>query len=96
MEKGAARPAYSHKYVIMAIVLTSILMSVLDGIVVNIALPTVTTVFRTGIAQSQWAITGYMAALTSLLLFFGRVAEFTGRNVLFIAGLVVFTLASLA
>ncbi len=90
------QPKPTHKYVILAIVLTGVLMSVLDGIVVSIALPTITASFAVDIALSQWAITGYMLTLTSLLLFFGKVAEFTGRTLLFIAGLVIFTLASLA
>jgi EmrB/QacA subfamily drug resistance transporter len=95
MQNNSSRP-HSHKYVILAIVLVSVLMSVLDGIVVSIALPTITGSFQVDIASSQWTITAYMLTITSLLLVFGRVAEFTGRSVLFISGLVIFTLASLA
>lgn len=86
----------THKYVILAIVLVGVLMSVLDGIVVSIALPTITAAFQVDISASQWTITAYLVTLTSLLLVFGRIAEFTGRTPLFIAGLAVFTLASLA
>jgi EmrB/QacA subfamily drug resistance transporter len=88
--------APTHKYVILVIVLVGVLMSVLDGIVVSIALPTITGAFAVDIASSQWTITAYLLTLTSLLLVFGRVAEFTGRSLLFILGLAVFTLASLA
>jgi EmrB/QacA subfamily drug resistance transporter len=94
--KDTTAPASSHRYVILVIVLTSVLMSVLDGIVVSIALPTITGSFKVDISSSQWTITAYMLTLTSLLLVFGRVAEFTGRSLLFICGLAVFTLASLA
>jgi MFS family permease len=86
----------THRYVILVIVLVGVLMSVLDGIVVSIALPTITGAFRIDISDSQWIITAYLVTLTSLLLFFGRIAEFTGRALLFTAGLAVFTLASLA
>ncbi len=86
----------SHKYVIMIIVLVGVLMSVLDGIVVNIALPTITTAFHVDIGLSQWSITGYMVTLTALLLFFGRLSGFTGKVPLFIAGFSIFTLASFA
>jgi EmrB/QacA subfamily drug resistance transporter len=89
-------PAVSHRYVILALVLVAVLMSVLDGIVVSIALPTITGSFAVDLSSSQWTITAYMLTLTSLLLVFGRVAERTGRSLLFICGLVVFTLASLA
>jgi EmrB/QacA subfamily drug resistance transporter len=88
--------AATHKYVILAIVLTGVLMSVLDGIIVSIALPTITGSFAVDISSSQWTITAYMLTVTSLLLVFGRVAEFTGRSRLFVCGLAVFTLASLA
>jgi EmrB/QacA subfamily drug resistance transporter len=88
--------APSHKYVILAIVLAGVLMSVLDGIVVGIALPTITGAFKVDITASQWTITAYLLTLTSLLLFFGRVAESSGRAVLFIAGMSLFTLSSLA
>jgi len=94
MEKALTRP--THRYVILVIVLTGVLMSVLDGIVVSIALPTLTASFAVDVSLSQWTITAYMLTLTSLLLFFGKVAEFTGRTILFIVGFSLFTLASLA
>ena len=90
---GGAAP---HKYAILAIVLLGVFMSVIDGIVVSIALPTLTESLRVDLSLSQWAITAYLIALTSLLLVFGRVATFTGRSVLFSAGLTLFTLASVA
>jgi EmrB/QacA subfamily drug resistance transporter len=96
MDQVPPRLGGSHRYVILVIVLVGVLMSVLDGIVVSIALPTITGAFSVDINSSQWTITAYMLTLTSLLLFFGRVAEFTGRSLLFILGLAVFTLASLA
>ena len=86
----------SQKYVIMVIVLAGVLMSVLDGIVVNIALPTITAAFRVDIGLSQWSITGYMVTLTALLLFFGRLSDSTGKVPLFIAGFAIFTVASFA
>ncbi len=89
-------PANPAKYAILAVVLTAVLMSVLDGIVVGIALPTITSSFQTSVAVSQWTIIAYLLILTALLLVFGRAAEWTGRPALFISGLAVFTLASLA
>jgi EmrB/QacA subfamily drug resistance transporter len=80
----------------MTIVLVGVLMSVLDGIVVNIALPTITAVFHVDIGLSAWSITGYLVTLTALLLFFGRLSGFTGKVPLFITGFSLFTLASFA
>jgi EmrB/QacA subfamily drug resistance transporter len=87
---------HTHKYAVLAIVLAGVLMSVLDGSVVGIALPTITASFSVPIEASQWTMTAYMVAQTCLLLFFGRVAERTGRALLYTMGLGVFTLASVA
>jgi EmrB/QacA subfamily drug resistance transporter len=80
----------------MLVVLTGILMSVLDGTVTNIALPTITTYFNVDVALSQWVITAYLLTITSLLLVFGKVSERTGKVPLFIAGFAIFTASSLA
>jgi EmrB/QacA subfamily drug resistance transporter len=88
--------AYANKYIVLAIVLTGILMSVLDGFMVNIALPGITTHFNVSVAQSQWIITGYLLAMTGLFIFFAKISEYTGKTRLYIAGFTIFTLSSLA
>jgi EmrB/QacA subfamily drug resistance transporter len=90
------RIAYKNKYVIFAILLIGILMSVLDGFMVNIALPDITAYFNVGISLSQWIITGYLLAMTGLFIFFGRLSERTGKAKLYLAGFALFTLSSLA
>ncbi len=97
MQRPPAGPApEQQRYLILAIVLAGVLMAVLDGAVVNIALPTITSAFRVDLPSSQWSITAYLVTMTSLLLFFGRLSERTGHAFLFTAGLAVFTLASVA
>ncbi|VVB72053.1 Putative multidrug resistance protein MdtD [uncultured archaeon] len=71
-------------------------MAVVDGSVVSIALPTITGYFHVSLAKSQWIMTSYLVTLTSLLLIFGRVAEYTGRARLFFLGTGLFTISSLA
>ena len=71
-------------------------MFVIDGSVVSIALPTITRYFQADVAQSQWVITSHLVTVTSLLMIFGRIAERTGKVRLFLAGFVIFTLASVA
>ena len=83
------------KYIILAIVLTGVFMSVLDSVVVNIALPSITNNFAVRVSESQWVITIYLVVQTSLLIFFGRIAEYTGKAKMFIMGLGLFTLSSL-
>jgi EmrB/QacA subfamily drug resistance transporter len=89
-------PTYTNRYIILIIVLTGILMAVLDGIVVSIALPTMTSYFGVDVAQSQWTITAYLITMTSLLLVFGKISDYTGKVSLFISGLAIFTASSLA
>ncbi len=80
----------------MLLVLTGILMFVIDGSVVNIALPTITAYFQADVAQSQWVITSYLITVTSLLMVFGKISEYTGKSRLFLGGFALFTLASVA
>ncbi|MEN6342228.1 MAG: MFS transporter [Methanospirillum sp.] len=85
-----------NRYAILAVVLAGVFMAVLDGVVVAIALPTITTHFGVNLDSTQWVITAYLLTMTVLLLPAGRISEYTGRAPLFIAGLALFTLASAA
>lgn len=89
-------PPVKDRYIILIIVLMGILMSVIDGTVVSIALPTITEHFNVDVAISQWTITAYLLTMTALMLVFGKVSEYTGKTRLFIIGFIIFTLSSLA
>lgn len=92
-----ANPAgHPNRNIILVIVLMGVAMGVLDGIMVSIALPTITTYFNAGVTQSQWIVTAYLVTETSLLLIFGRIADYTGKTRLFLAGFIIFTASSLA
>lgn len=79
----------------MAVTLLGMFMSVLDSMIIGIALPTITEYFHADIALSQWTMTAYLVAMTSTLLIFGKLSEYTGKERMFLAGMGVFTLASL-
>lgn len=87
---------YKNRYIILAVVLIGMLMTVLDGYMMSIALPTITKYFNVSIALSQWTITGYLVVMTGLFVVFGKASEYTGKVKLFIAGWALFTLSSLA
>ncbi|SOD63535.1 drug resistance transporter, EmrB/QacA subfamily [Streptomyces zhaozhouensis] len=70
------------------------LMVVLDGTIVNIALPTAQEDLGISAGNRQWVITAYALAFGGLLLFGGRIADLWGRQRTFITGLVGFALAS--
>ncbi len=97
--QGPAMPTgqqFKNRYVILVIVLTAVFMSVLDANVVYLGLHKITDDFGADLAQTQWVITAYLIANTSLLLIFGRLSERTGKTRLFIAGIALFTASSLA
>lgn len=95
-EKVRAASPFRHRYAVLFIVLASVLMAVIDGTVVNIALPSMTRFFSVDLSDSQWTITAYLITMTSLLLVFGKVSEYVGRARLFFVGIIVFTASSLA
>jgi EmrB/QacA subfamily drug resistance transporter len=71
-------------------------MVVLDFSIVNVALPSIERELGVTTAVAQWVVTGYAIAFGGLLILGGRAADLLGRRRMFIAGLIVFSLASLA
>ncbi|MGY2704371.1 MFS transporter [Nocardioides sp. HB32] len=80
-----------------ALVLISVaqLMVVLDGTIVNIALPFIQHDLDIETANLRWVVTGYALAFGSLLLLGGRLGDLYGRRRVFMTGLVIFGVASL-
>ncbi|NUS51742.1 MAG: MFS transporter, partial [Nocardioidaceae bacterium] len=79
-----------------ALVLISVaqLMVVLDGTIVNIALPYIQHDLDISQDNLRWVVTGYALAFGSLLLLGGRLGDLYGRRKVFMVGLVVFGVAS--
>ncbi|MGH3212916.1 MAG: MFS transporter, partial [Trebonia sp.] len=80
----------------LALILVASFMVVLDFTIVNIALPSMERDFGVTTSVVQWVVTGYGIAFSGLLILGGRAADMLGRRRIFIVGLVVFSLASLA
>jgi len=80
----------------LALILVASFMVVLDFTIVNIALPSIEHEFRVGTSVVQWVVTGYAIAFSGLLILGGRAADLLGRRRVFVVGLMVFSLASLA
>jgi EmrB/QacA subfamily drug resistance transporter len=80
----------------MALILVASFMVVLDFTIVNIALPSIETNFHISTSAVQWVVTGYAIAFSGLLILGGRAADLLGRRRMFVIGLIVFSLASLA
>ncbi|HVV89784.1 MAG TPA: MFS transporter, partial [Solirubrobacterales bacterium] len=70
-------------------------MLLLDITIVVVALPDIQKALGAGFSDVQWTVDAYSLSLASLLLASGSVADLFGRRIVFAAGLVVFTAASL-
>jgi EmrB/QacA subfamily drug resistance transporter len=71
-------------------------MAYLDNNVTNVALPTIQRDLHLSTAGLEWVVSSYLLVVAGLLLVGGRVADVYGRRRVFIIGLTVFTLSSLA
>ena len=79
----------------LALILVASFMVVLDFSIVNVALPSIQRELGFGSAV-QWVVTGYAISFGGLLILGGRAADLFGRRSMFMAGLLIFTAASLA
>ena len=81
---------------VLFVVLLAQFMLVLDTSIVSIALRAIQDDLVMQAAQLAWVTSGYLVAFGGLLLFFGRLSDLVGRRSVFLFGLWVFTLASIA
>ncbi|MEX3772863.1 MFS transporter [Pseudomonas sp. MYb118] len=73
----------------------SMLLSSLGTSIANVGLPTLAQVFDASFQQVQWVVLAYLLAITTLIVSAGRLGDLMGRRRLLLAGIAVFTLASL-
>ncbi len=83
------------RWVALGVLCTGMLMIVLDMTIVNVALPSIQA--DLGFSQSSlaWVVNAYLIAFAGLLLLAGRLGDLAGHRNVFMAGLGVFTVASL-
>ncbi|HET9213763.1 MAG TPA: MFS transporter [Gaiellaceae bacterium] len=74
----------------------ALFMIMLDNTVVNVALPSIQRDLAIGLSELEWTVNAYALTFAVLMLTGGKLADFFGRRRVFLIGLVVFTLASLA
>src|SRR5437764_1735975 len=91
---GLAYKSSAGRWVLAVAVLGSG-MAFLDGTVVNVALPDIGRDLNASTATLQWVLNGYMLTLASLILLGGSLGDRYGRRRVFVAGVGVFTAASL-
>src|SRR5919108_5325823 len=83
------------KVVVLLTMCFALFMAMLDNTVVNVALPRLSRELGAGVSGLQWIVDGYVLAFGSLLLTGGIIGDRYGRKRVFLAGLGIFTFASL-
>jgi EmrB/QacA subfamily drug resistance transporter len=89
-------PAADRRWLTLAIVGAAFFMTVLDVAIVNVAIPSIQRDLNVAETTVQWVLTAYAITFGGFLLLGGRMADLLGRKRIFIVGLTLFTLASLA
>jgi EmrB/QacA subfamily drug resistance transporter len=84
-----------NRWIALYVLCAGVLMIVLDVTVVNVALPSIQTDLGFSGSSLAWVVNAYLIAFGGLLLLAGRFGDILGRKSVFMAGLAIFTVASL-
>ena len=95
-DRATPRRGYGHRGVALAVLLCAQLMVILDATVVNIALPEIQHGLHFSATSLSWVLNSYTLTFGGLLLLGGRAGDILGRRRMFLIGVGLFTLASLA
>ncbi|GHU34597.1 multidrug MFS transporter [Betaproteobacteria bacterium] len=90
---GLPTPA---RYYAVVVVVLGIAMTVLDGTIINLALPSITRDLQTSAAQTVWVINAYQITILAFLLPCAALSDVLGYRRVFLCGLSLYTLAALA
>ena len=83
-------------WAVLVVVSLGFFMTLLDLTIVNIAIPSMIADLDASLDEILWIVNAYVLVLAVLLITAGRLGDLRGQRTLFVAGVVVFTLASLA
>src|SRR5713101_2960569 len=83
-----------HKWLVAAAVLLGGILTILDGSIVNVALPYMQRSFGVGVDQISWVVTSYLAAVSVMIPMSGWTAVRIGRRRYLLISVVLFVAAS--
>jgi EmrB/QacA subfamily drug resistance transporter len=86
----------NRKWWTLAAVAVGLFMIMLDNTIVNVALPSIERSLHMSISSLEWIVTAYALTFAALLITGGKLGDMYGRRKMFVFGLAIFTLASLA
>jgi EmrB/QacA subfamily drug resistance transporter len=85
----------TNRWFVLVLVCIAQFMVVLDATIVNVALPSIQTGLHFSPSSLQWIVNAYTLVFGGFLLLGGRASDLLGRQRLFVAGVILFTAASL-
>src|SRR5664279_30939 len=86
----------NRKWWTLAAVAFGLFMIMLDNTVVNVALPSIQSSLHLKVSELEWVVAGYALTFGAFMLTGGKLADLFGRRLMFVVGLAIFTLSSLA
>ncbi len=92
--KPETKSIHQRKWLVTLAVGTGVFLATLDGSIVNVTLPTMVTSLNTNFTIIQWVVLGYLLAVTTLTLGFGRLGDIVGKKRIYLTGFAIFTSAS--
>ena len=94
--RSAVAAGYPRRWLAAIVMIVGALMDMIDVTIVNVALPTIRRDLHASATQLEWVVSGYMLAFAAALIIAGNFGDLFGRKRVFLAGVAVFGLASLA
>ena len=94
--RPAAAGGYPRRWLAAIVMIVGALMDMIDVTIVNVALPTIRRDLHASATQLEWVVSGYMLAFAAALIIAGNLGDLFGRKRVFLTGVAVFGLASLA
>src|SRR4051794_3727845 len=92
----AAPPRHPRRWLAAVVMIVAATMDLIDITVVNVALPTIRSDLGATGTQLEWVVSAYMLAFAATLIVAGSFGDALGRKRMFMSGIAVFGLASLA
>src|SRR5215212_3544638 len=86
----------NRKWWTLGAVAFGLFMIMLDNTIVNVALPSIERDLHMSLSNLEWVVTAYALAFAALMITGGKLADYYGRRRIFVIGLAIFTLSSLA
>src|SRR5437764_7337744 len=84
----------NYRWLVVATVCVGAFLGQLDASIATLVLPTLEVAFHADVASVEWVAIAYLLTLAALVVTFGRLADMTGRKLLYTGGFIVFIVGS--